>query len=232
MNGGESGRAARPSQRVWIIAGLSAAVLIAVGAFVLTQLPAPESGTAGSRPVADTSARPSTSSGTPAPAPHATDAPGSATSAPSPTAGKRYSTEVMPANPQATPALPPSTPLPYPVSGPLPASASASGRLVAGFPAAVLPQAPDSRIASSSIATQAPRLQVALEAHTGQGVAELLAFYRTALAQYGMYDSPAPAAAGSTAVTFSRDGDSVTVTATPETTGTSYVIYGAFTARS
>lgn len=226
----------RPSQRTWIVGGLSAAALIAIGAFVLTQLPVPVSGTASDTPG---SAQPSTPGSadqaptperTPVPTPGAGGADGAA-STPAPTAGKRYATEVMPADPKATPALPPSTPLPFPISGPLPASASASGRLVAGFPSDVLPQAPNSRIAASSVAAQASRLQVTLEASTDRAVTELLSFYRTALAKYGMYDAPAPAAAGSTAVTFSRDADSVTITATPARGGTSYVVYGAFTSK-
>ena len=50
-------------------------------------------------------------------------------------------------------------------------------------------------------------------------VDDLLVFYRAALAKYGMYDKAAPAVGGSTAVTFSRDGDSVTLTATPADDG-------------
>ena len=45
-----------------------------------------------------------------------------------------------------------------------------------------------------------------------------------------MYDTADPAVAGSTAVAFTRGTDSVTVTATPGSGGTSYVLYGAFTA--
>ena len=223
----------RPSQRTWIIAGLSAAAVIAAGAFVLSQLPAPVARTAADAPHSSSApnATPSTGATTPAGSGGAEASPGDGPTSRStpPAAGKRFTTEVIPANPAPTPALPASKPLPYPVRAPLPASASAIGKLVAGYPQAVLPQAPGSDVATSSVAAQAGHLQVTLEAKTAQGVTDVVAFYRQTLAKYGMYDSPAPAIDGSTSVAFSRDGNSVTLTATPGDSGTSYVLFGAFT---
>jgi hypothetical protein len=63
-------------------------------------------------------------------------------------------------------------------------------------------------------------------------VTEVLAFYRTALAKYGMYDTAAPALGGATALIFRRGTNSVTLTASPVTGGTKYIIYGAFTAKN
>jgi hypothetical protein len=46
-----------------------------------------------------------------------------------------------------------------------------------------------------------------------------------------MYDTPAPAQGGATALRFSRDGSTVTITATPSDDGSTYVIFGTFTAK-
>ena len=227
----------KPSQGTWIIAGLSAAFVIAVGGFVITQLPVPHSGTAADSPQG-ASATQSAGSGPAGPAASPSARPGGGSSSrtgggpenPPPTAGKRYTTEVIPAAPATPHALPPSTVAPRLVSGALPTSASATGALAAGFPGKELPPAPGSKITSSSVATQGSHLQLTLVAKAPQGVTDIVAFYRTALAKYGMYDTADPAVAGSTAVAFTRGADSVTVTATPGSGGTSYVLYGAFSA--
>ncbi|MDN4612879.1 hypothetical protein P5G50_00325 [Leifsonia sp. F6_8S_P_1B] len=231
-------------QRTLIVAGLAAAAVIAAGAFTLTQLPTPaatdasRSGSASptARPHAATPAptAPSTSApSTSGPAPSSTAGPGSGAGAgpDTPSAGKRYSTEVLPPVEKTSPALPPSDPLPVPVSAPLPRTASATGGLVSGYPEKVLPITPGARVKTSSVASQGSRLQVTMTATTPSGVTDILAFYRTALAKYGMYDTPAPAQGGATALRFDRDGSSVTVTAAPTEDGSTYVIFGTFTAK-
>lgn len=225
----------KPQYGFWIVAGLSAALVIGVGGFLITQLPPPVSTAADS---------PQTAAGHASASPSPTGASGgsggsgaSAGSArsgggpvnPPPTAGKRYTTEVIPAKPTTAPALPPTTGLPRLIAAPLPATASATGKLVAGFPGA-LPPAPGSTITSSSVASQGGHLQLTLVATAGRAASDIVAFYRAALAKYGMYDAPVPAAAGRTVVAFARGADSVTVTATPGSGGTSYVLYGAFSA--
>jgi hypothetical protein len=215
-----------PSHRTWIILGLSAAAVIAGGAFVLSQTPAPAPAPAAATAPAATSspgqaAKQSGSAG-------ATTGPAAPTTPPA--ASKRFTTEVLPASPATKPALPPTTALPYPVKAPLPASASAVGKLAAGYPASVLPQAPGSTISTSSVAVQSGHLQVTLTAGSTQQVTDIVAFYRAALAKYGMYDSAAPALSGGTSTRFVRDGNSVTLTVTPAKGGTTYVLYGAFTA--
>lgn len=224
----------RLSRRTWIVAGLGAAVVLVAGAVTLTLLPGAGAPVGGTKTVADASATPSA-------APRATSSPTSkagATPAPAPTAkaeppaaGKRFTTEVIPADPAAAPALPPSTPLPYPVAAPLPKTASATGGLVDGFPTAVLPQLPGSKVATSSVAADSPNLQVSLTGTTSGSVTDVVDFYRQALAKFGMYDAAAPALGGATAVTYSRDGNAVTLTATPGKSGTSYALYGTFTAK-
>jgi len=219
----------RPSQRTWIILGLSAAAVIAAGAFAISQAPVPKPATVASSEAPTAPA--SRHSGRPGGGFGSTDAKGS-TAAPTtpPVASKRFTTEVLPAAPATAPALPPTTPLPYPVSAPLPKSASAVGKLAAGYPADVLPQAPGSTIATSSIASQSGHLQVTMTAASTQEIVDIVAFYRTALAKYGMYDTAAPALSGSTSTVFKRDGNSVTLTVTAAKSGTTYALYGAFTA--
>lgn len=227
-------------QRTLLIAGLAAAAVIAAGAFTLTQLPTP-AGTDATARSASASPTPRTPSTSPTPAspsptgptPSSTAGPGSGAGAGPdvPAAGKRYSTEVLPPVENSSPALPPSDPLPVPVSAPLPRTASATGGLVSGYPEKVLPVTPGARVASSSVASQDGRLQVTLTATSASGVTDILAFYRTALAKYGMYDAPAPAQGGATALRFDRDGSSVTVTAAPTDDGSKYIIFGTFTAK-
>lgn len=226
----------KPSQRTWIFSGLAAAALIAAGAFALSQLPAPVARTASDTVPSHSSAGPTAGgSGGSAnadgdkAAPGAPATPGGGNTPPA--AGKRYTTEVEPAAPAPTPALPHSTALPYPVSAPLPKTASASGKLVAGYPAKVIPQVPGSKVGTSSVASEDSHLQVTLDASTDQKVNDIVAFYRSKLAAYGMYDAAAPAVAGATSVQFARDGNSVTLTVTPGAKGTSYVLFGAFTTK-
>lgn len=223
------------SRRTWIASGLAAAVVLVAGAVTLTLLPG-AGGPAGGKAVAGASSQAtSTPRASSSPVPSAK---GGATPAPAPTdkadppaAGKRFTTEVIPADPAAVPALPPSTPIPYPVSAPLPKSASATGGIVDGFPTAVIPQLPGSKVATSSVASESPNLQVSLTGTTSGSVTDVLDFYRQALAKFGMYDAAAPALDGATAVTYSREGNAVTVTATPGKSGTSYALYGTFTAK-
>lgn len=220
----------RPSQRTWVILGLSAAAVIAAGAFAISQAPAPSQTpvAVGSSPSASHSNAAKTGSGSAPGSAGSTDAP--TPPATPPAATKRYTTEVLPAAPATSPALPATTPLPFPVSAPLPKSAAAVGALATGYPASVLPQAPGSTIKTSSIASQSNHLQVTLTAGSTQQVTDIVTFYRGILAKYGMYDSAAPALAGSTSALFVRGGNSVTLTVTPATGGTTYALYAAFTA--
>lgn len=211
-----------------MIAGLAVAVVIAAGAVVVNQLPARTNAngaaqTSSASAPASTATRPRTTGApTGAAAKTQTDAPG-------PLQSKRFTTEVLPGG-GAAGALPKSTPLPYPLSGPLPEMASAVGSIAKGYPSEVAPVAPHSAIATTSVASQGTHLQVTLTANSTMSVISILAFYRTTFAKYGMYDTPAPALGGSTALAFTRGSNSVTLTVTPIARGSSYVLYGAFTA--
>lgn len=112
-----------------------------------------------------------------------------------------------------TPASDPHQPL---VSMPLPTSAHAEGRLVAGYPRRALPLAPDLRVIASSVASSGRQFHVTLSARTTANALELLVFYRSRLSLLGFTERPAPAIGGSTAVTFRRGRDTVTITLTPD----------------
>jgi len=118
------------------------------------------------------------------------------------------------------------------VSRPLPRSASASGRLVAGYPTAAMPTARHSRIDTSSVSSSDSRVQVALVATTDRTAATVLRFYRLHLAGLGFTERPTTAVGGSEAAAFRRGSDVATVTVTPTRTGTSYSVFGTLHAGS
>ncbi|GIT79661.1 hypothetical protein LLS1_13300 [Leifsonia sp. LS1] len=221
----------RLSRRTWIISGLAAAAVLAAGAITLSLLPGAAGRPAAVQPAADSASSPSSSPSSATPSGGATARPAPSAKNTPPAAGKRFTTEVIPADPAASPALPPSTPIPYPVSAPLPKSASATGGIVEGFPDILVPQLQGSKVSTSSVASDSPNLQVSLTGTTSGSVTDVVEFYRQALAKVGMYDTAAPALGGATAVTYSRDGNAVTLTATPGDSGTSYALYGTFTAK-
>lgn len=139
--------------------------------------------------------------------------------------------EADPVPPDAGPGtLPDSKPLAALVTLPLPDTSSAVGSVVAGFPTRIIPEAPNSSVGTSSVAAEGSRLQAALTAETTLTVVEVMDFYRTALAKVGLYDTPAPALDGSTALTFTRGNNTVTISATTIDGGCRYVVFGAFSA--
>lgn len=117
------------------------------------------------------------------------------------------------------------------VSKPLPATASARGSIVAGFPA-VIPKAPKSTVAFSSVATQGTRMQVGLDATSGISPADVLSYYRTTFTRLGLVATSAPAVTGSTALVFVRGANGITVTVSdaPGTPRSHYTVTAVFRA--
>ena len=101
-----------------------------------------------------------------------------------------------------------------PVSQPLPTQASADGTLVHGYPASVLPPARGSTIETSSVSPTGRRLQVALNARTGQGAGGVLLFYRQTLTALGFTEDNVSATAGNQAAGFRRGQSSSPYTVT------------------
>ncbi|TFD79419.1 hypothetical protein [Cryobacterium fucosi] len=221
---------------------ITAVILAAVGALVLQQSSTQISPAAVSRSVED-GLPPSASS----PRSPATTPPGAvpapkqgppSTAVPSPKktvepgeADPVEPREADPVAPDAGPGtLPDSKPLAALVTLPLPDTASAVGSIVAGFPTRVIPEAPHSSVGTSSVAAEGSHLQATLAAQTTLTVVEVMDFYRTALAKLGLYDTPAPALDGSTALTFNRGNNTVTISVTAIDGGSRYVVFGAFSA--
>lgn len=145
-----------------------------------------------------------------------------------PQPGKRVSTEVLPVA-DAVRALPPSKPLPALLNSPPPPTASAVGKVVDGFPAKLIPAVPDSSVSNSSVTSEGPHLQAALEGKTLLSVNDVLVFYRAHFAPYGLLESSTPSAGEIGTTVFTRDDNAVTLTVTPVAGGSTYVLFGVFT---
>jgi hypothetical protein len=111
------------------------------------------------------------------------------------------------------------------VTSPLPRAASARGRLVGGFPAALRP-APGSTVETSSVSPADDRLQVALVGSTAMAPGQVLLAYRTRLARRGLVEQATPpqTAPGSQAAALQRGRSVVTITATRQGSRTSYSV--------
>jgi len=104
------------------------------------------------------------------------------------------------------------------ISGPAPATATAEGALVDGFPDGI-PIATRSSVATSDVSVEKQRVRASLTATTPEAGAAVLAEYDTAFAAFGFTPSDTPAGGGSTARAYGRGAESVTVTVTPTATG-------------
>lgn len=136
--------------------------------------------------------------------------------------------EVLPPSPSPS-GLPGLSPAPKPdkplISKPLPKQGSADGELVSGYPASVLPPARGSTIETSSVSPTGSRLQVALNARTGQGAGGVLLFYRQTLTALGFTEDNVSATAGTQAAGFRRGKSSVTVTVRRKGDVSSYTLF-------
>lgn len=158
-----------------------------------------------------------------------TDAPSNIVPTTPGSVGPRTTTEEQQgATPVAT--LPPSSVAGPLVSGPLPASATSTGALVAGFPSAI-PLPSGNTIATSSVSSNGNRLQATLSAKTTIDPAELVNWFSQQFAKLSLPGSPASAVGGSIAYAFARGDDSITLTVTPAKLGGShYTLLGTFAA--
>ena len=234
----ESGRAKQPTgianHRAWVV-GIALAAVISVGAVTVASLGgSPGTPTARTTPQATPteSAGPSgaSSNAPPSSSPPASSPPASSPPAAAPpsqgTATPNGSNE--PQQPGATGvAVVPPPPLASLYTGPLPAPASAVGKLVVGFPA-VIPLAQGTVITDSSVSSSNGILQAALVAHTPLSAPAVIAFYQSELAKVNLQVVALPAIGGSLALGFTRDGSSITLTVTASSSGGStYTVLGA-----
>lgn len=112
------------------------------------------------------------------------------------------------------------------LTAPLPRTAAARGRLVAGFPAFLRPIR-GSVVETSSVSAAERRLQVALVGSTARRPDAVLRLYRARLSTRGMRETRTPpATAGAEAAAFVLRKSAVTVTVRRERGRTSYSLYG------
>lgn len=117
------------------------------------------------------------------------------------------------------------------VGASLPKTASSRGKIVKGYPAKALPAVPGSKVTSSSVSSSDRGVQVALVGSAPARGEAVAAFYRLTLAKYGFVESELDAVGGSTAHGFSRSGDSLVLTLTPQgKKRTTYSLYGVLRA--
>jgi hypothetical protein len=128
------------------------------------------------------------------------------------TPGTGSASEVLPPTGSTPGALVIPTPDVPRLTGPLPATASARGALVTGFPVAIVPVPAGATIVSSSVAAEGSRLQVGLEASTAASPADVLAGYVQAFTAAGFITTDSPAGAGTTATAFVRENDGLVLT--------------------
>ncbi|MFF1382989.1 hypothetical protein ACFVWT_05440 [Arthrobacter sp. NPDC058288] len=128
-------------------------------------------------------------------------------------------------------AAPAGLPLPPPpealVSSPLPPTASAQGKIVAGFPETAL-QFPDgSVVVSTGVSAADTVLQVTAEAISPSSQDSVVGHFQQKLAALSFWSEPAPAADGQRSVRFVRGPDSVTLTTSVTGTGsTRFMLLG------
>ncbi len=150
------------------------------------------------------------------------------TTAPNPTSTVGSGSEILP--PTATPTTPrlgiEITPL---VTEPLPASASAVGTLVAGFPT-VISLPPGSTVVSSAVATEGVRMQATVVATSTESDADVQSYFQGIFTPLGLTATETPSAPGASATTYSRGADSIIVTTTTESGGTRLSVFALFTA--
>ncbi|WP_346926093.1 hypothetical protein, partial [uncultured Arthrobacter sp.] len=142
-------------------------------------------------------------------------------------ATERVRREVLPpvsATPTGLPVPSPPAPL---VSLPLPAAASAQGKIVDGFPADALRFPEGTVVVSTSVSPAEGTLQVAADAIAGLSQDSVAGHFQQVLGGLGFWSEPVPAAPGERALRFSRGADSVTLTAsTTGTGGTRFMLLG------
>jgi hypothetical protein len=86
--------------------------------------------------------------------------------------------------------------------------------------------APHSKVKSKSISTAEGTTQVLISATTTSKTADTLAYYQRVFTSLGMRGKPVPAVGGSTAIAFSKGKNTITLTVSSRSGGSSYLIHG------
>jgi len=86
--------------------------------------------------------------------------------------------------------------------------------------------APNSKVAAKSVKTAEGTTQVLIDATTTSKPADTVAYYQRVFAALGMTGQSLPAVGGGTAIAFSKDTTTVTLTVSAHDKGSSYLIHG------
>jgi len=123
----------------------------------------------------------------------------------------------------------PKSKLRVPAVSSMPKSGASRGKLVNGFPKKAVDLPPKASIVSSSLAVQAKRLLVRLDARTASSEKSVLSFYAADFAKKGWVTSTGSAADGSRTIRGALAQDSAIVTVRELPTGqTGFSVSGAF----
>ncbi|MDV8146292.1 hypothetical protein [Arthrobacter sp. B10-11] len=135
--------------------------------------------------------------------------------------------EVLPPVAAAPSGLPKQSPPVALVSRPLPPTASAQGKIVAGFPEASLPFPDGTVVVSTAVSAADSVLQVTADAISGASQDSVMGHFQQQLAPLSFWSEEAPAAEGQRSVRFVRGADSVTLTTSTTGTGsTRFMLLG------
>lgn len=229
----------------FVIVGISVAAALGGAAVVFDQLagaadvtggpplasvPSASAGPGSGQPSATASSEPTASgSATAAPGPA-----GNGGSGPDPDAAAAHPAdgtgklEVLPPVADRPTGLPTPTPPSALVSLPLPATASAQGKIVDGFPAAALPFPDGTVVVASSVSAADTVLQVTADAISQSSPDSIVGHFQQRLAALGFWSEAAPAADGRRSVRFVRGADSLTLTTSTTGTGsTRFTLLGS-----
>ena len=194
----------------WVLIGVGTLAFVGVAVAIWLMTVGPGADLAGATPTPAPTSTPI--SAPPGPAPGATPTTGSEVNTPD-------SEDSAPSD--GLPPLPTPTAL---VEAPLPATASAEGSLVEGFPEQAAGPSGDSVVLTSSIASEGETMQVTLVARTEASADEVRAHYRETWSRLGLAET---ASTDGAATAFGDTYTSLSLAFTAGSgTGTVYVIYG------
>jgi hypothetical protein len=116
------------------------------------------------------------------------------------------------------------------INSPLPKSASAEGKLVAGFPTSVISLPPGAKVVSSAIATEGDRMQATVVASSAASENTVHGYFDGIFTALGLRGTETSAAPGTRATTWSNGTDNIVVATNVDDEMTRFSIFALFTA--
>jgi hypothetical protein len=113
--------------------------------------------------------------------------------------------------------IPTATPTPYRLHPTNPPTSLAAKDITA---------APDSKVTTKATTTVAGSTDVLIDATTTSKPSDTIAYYQSMFTSLGLTGKPVPAVGGSTAIAFSNDSSTVTLTVSAHDKGSHYLIHG------